>query len=142
MMYFGMEPSLSLGAKMALTAFELKRIREGKLKGCSYEVPNGFKCVSTYHGNKKNLGIFDTVEECNAAYDDFEIKKAVENLNQRLRARGYGESKYNGQVKYVVKLEDGTHKSFDDKEAARAKYESIIANEIKELEARLSSAMQ
>jgi hypothetical protein len=131
-----MEPSLDLSAKMVLCEAELKRIRSGRLKGMSVETSKGFKCIHSNHGNKVNRGTFKTIEACNAQFDNCEIKRDIENVRQRLRSLGYQKSTTGKTVKYVVKLESG-FKSYDTPEQARAKFEEVIENEVKKLEAQI-----
>ncbi len=131
-MYFGMEPSLSLSAKMVLCDAELKRIRSGKLKGLSIETDHGFKCIQTFHGNQKNLGTYKTVEACNAVWENFELERAISNLKQRLRTKGYQKTVRGDTVRYVIKLEDG-FKSLECEKKARAAYVEIIEGQIQAL---------
>ncbi len=135
-MYFGMEPNLNLSAKMVLCEAELKRIRQGKLKGSSFETSKGFKCIHSHHGNKINRGTYRTIEACNTQWDNCEIEREIENLKLRLRARGYQVSNTGKQTKYVVKMPDG-YKSFANEEVARLQYETLIKKEVEELEAKL-----
>ncbi len=136
MIYFGQEPSLSLSAKMVITEHELRRLRTGELKGCSYESVGSYVCIYVKKGKKVRIGIYSTIEECNAAYDQCEIEKKIYNLNQRLRSRGYRIWGAGKNKSYAVELEGG-FKSYPTKEEARKVYEDIINNQINELEKEL-----
>lgn len=133
-MYFGMEPSLSLSAKMVLCEAELKRIRQGKLKGSSFETSKGFKCIHSNHGNKVNRGTYRTIEACNTQWDNCEIDREIENVKQRLRSLGYQKSTTGKQVRYVVKMPSG-YKSFATPEVARLQFETLIKEQVKRLKA-------
>lgn len=136
-MYFGSEPNINLSAKMVLCDYELKRVREGKLRGSSYESVNGYVCIHTLKGKKKRIGVFETIEECNTAYDNFDIEKLITYQKNRLKSKGYNKSTLANSVKFVVKMEAGNYKTFETEKQARAEFEKIIANNIKALQAKI-----
>lgn len=132
MIYFGMDPNPSLSAKMTLTKLELSRMGAEALRKNCYQSGNGrFNCLYAHKGNKIRIGVFDTVAECNSAWDKADKKYA---LIKKLELKGYQRKKYkSGTVKYSAKLADGW-KQFDTPEAARAAYEDMINKQLKELE--------
>lgn len=136
MIYFGQEPNINLSAKMVITDNELRRMRTGELKGCSYESAGSYVYIYVKKGKKVRIGTYDTIEECNSAYDRCEIEKKIHNLKQRLRSKGYRTSKLASGQSYAVETEKG-FKSFATKEEARKVYEDIINNQINELEKEL-----
>lgn len=136
MIYFGMEPSLNLSAKMLMCEHELCRLG-GDLRPLCRETKEGYKCIRSVRGNKKTIGLYRTIEACNTAWDNHKFKRDIINLRQRLRNDGYWTTGEGESKKYVVQLFDGTHKSFANKDVARMKYEEVIDMKIKEVEAKI-----
>ena len=136
MMYFGQEPSLGLSAKMVITDHELRRMRTGELKGCSYELAGNYVCIYVKKGKKVRIGTFDTIEECNHAYDVCDLERQIHNMRQRLRSKGYGVKKQATMTSYTVTI-DGKSKSYHDKTIARMVYEDDINKQINALEKEL-----
>ena len=50
MIYFGQEPNINLSAKMVITDNELRRMRTGELKGCSYESAGSYVYIYVKKG--------------------------------------------------------------------------------------------
>jgi len=69
MIYYGMEPRPNLGARMVLTDLELRRLNRGKLRSDCVEDGHKFVCYFRVKGNKVRIGSFNSIEDCNKAWD-------------------------------------------------------------------------
>lgn len=134
MIYYGMEPKPSLGAKMALTSLELRRLNRGKLRNGCKEDGQKYICYYRVKENNIRIGSYSSIDACNQAWD---LTKELYAQIARLKHKGYQSKKYpNGLVKHSVKLADGW-KQFDDGEEARAAYELMVHANISEIESKI-----
>jgi len=138
MIYYGMTPNPALSAKMVLTELELRRLNRGKLRSDCVEGGRKFVCYFRVKGNKVRIGSFDSIEDCNKAWD---LAKELYAQRARLKHKGYQSKKYpNGIVKHSVKLADGW-KQFDCDKEARAAYELMIQANVSGIESQIKGML-
>jgi len=102
MIHFGMPPNPALSAGMVLTDLDRKKLESGKLrKGCRHQ---GAKFVAEYRvkGHDTYLGTFDTIEECNAAWDAEKARRHALKGIRKPAAQGYTTRLKGGRVTYVA----------------------------------------
>ena len=138
MIYYGMEPRPNLGAKMVLTDLEHRRLNRGKLRSDCVEDGRKFVCYFRVKGNKVRIGSFNSIEDCNKAWD---LTKNLYKERDRLRHKGYQSKKYpNGLIKHSVRLVDGW-KQYECEKEARAAYELMIQASVSEIESRIKGLL-
>jgi len=102
MIYHGMTPKPELSKLMAFTPHELGMLERDKLrKGCSMR-GNKFVCEYRVKGNEVYLGTFDTMEECNAAWDAEKARRHALKGIRKPAAQGYTTRLKGGRVTYVA----------------------------------------
>lgn len=98
MITYGLQAPPSLSALMAFTDTELAKLKAAKLrKGCRVQ-GSKFVCEYREKGNDIYIGTFDTVKECNEAWDK-EFKRRVALKKRKPAGKGYE----------ALRLDDGTY---------------------------------